>query len=82
MDRELFDRAERIRKEIEHILYRQELYPLPTEIDCLGAVKETLDILFDYRKEEILEFTRNLVETFESDREERIKQLEEEFEKL
>lgn len=82
MDKELYDKAEKIRKEIEYIRYRQELYPLPTEIDCLGAVKETLDILFDYRKEEILEFTRNLVETFESDREERIKQLEEEFGKL
>ncbi len=82
MDIELFKEAERIQKEIEYIQYRQELYPLPWEIDSLGAVKETIDILFDYRKEEILEFTRNLVETFESDREERIMQLKEEFEKL
>ena len=82
MDKELYDKAEKIQKEIANIRYRQELYPLPKDITCLGAVKEAIDILYYYREGEILDFVRILVETFESDREERIKQLEEEFEKL
>ena len=81
MTEQTLEKAIRIRKEINWIEHG-EYKDYPKNVDCDKAAKLVVEGLYTLYKKEINKFCTDLVSRYFSEREQRLKELREEFEAL
>lgn len=83
MDKERFDKAVEIQREIDWLEHNADgLMSLPEKIDCLKAAEAVMTSLWRVYEREISEFCETLVKRYKKERKEKITRLKMEFEAL
>lgn len=83
MDKEKFDKAVKIQREIDWLEHNADgRLTLPEKIDCTMAAEAVITSLWMVYESEISEFCETIVKKYKKEREERIEQLRMEFEAL